>query len=140
MFRQKRQKPVKLQSLEELEPLMEDGKPILLEFFQLGCAPCRVMGGIVDELADEYAGGAHVVKVNVGRVPGAVQAFKIRSTPTFILLGYSQKTSKKGRRRAAAETARAQPTPRWRTSGLVRKDRMANVLESNGAVKAESSG
>ena len=48
------------------------------------------MDGIVNELADEYAGSAHVVKVDVGRVHGVIEAYGIRSTPTFVLLARSQ--------------------------------------------------
>jgi thiol-disulfide isomerase/thioredoxin len=132
-------KPAKLASLEELEPMLRSGKPVLLDFMQVGCSPCQVMDGIMNELANEYGETAHIVKVDVGRVPGAAEAFKIRSTPTFLLLGQAPaKKSKKARQRAAQRgetTARegGKITPRWRTSGLVRKDALRSVLESNGA-------
>jgi hypothetical protein len=97
------------------------------------------MSGIVDELAEEFADSAHVVKVDVRQVPGAVAAFTIRSTPTFVLLGRSQRTpSKKARKRTGGAPA-AQPasvSPRWRASGLVKKDDLARVLETNGGSRA----
>lgn len=140
MVFKKRPKPTKLQQLSDLDPLLEGEKPILLDFWQMGCQPCRVMDGIVNELAEEYAGSAHIVKVDVARVPGAVQQFKIRSTPTFVLLGRSRKASSKKARRKKPEALggadQARMTPRWRASGLVRKDVMERALESNGAVKA----
>jgi thiol-disulfide isomerase/thioredoxin len=136
----KRAKPAKIHSLDELKPMLESGKPILLDFMQLTCGPCKVMDGIVNELAEEYAGSAHVVKVDVTKVPGAAQAFGVRSTPTFVLLGTApQKKSNKARRRAGAETDTERGNriqPRWRTSGLVRKDQLQRVLESNGATPA----
>jgi thioredoxin 1 len=135
IFRRRRAKPINLSSLEELDPLMEGDAPILLDFFQVNCRSCKIMDGIVNELAEEYAGGAHVVKVDVGKVPGAAQAFKIRSTPTFVVLGRSRKVSKKKRRRQEGAD-KPDMTPRWRTSGLVQKDAMRRVLESNGAVAA----
>ena len=140
MFRRKRVKPLEITRLDELKGLAAEGKPILIDFFQFGCAPCKVMDGIVNELADEFAGAAHIVKVNVGRVPGAAAAFKVRSTPTFVLLGRSQKQpSKKARKRAAGGGAPAQKaySPRWRSSGLVRKDVLEQVLVSNGARRPE---
>lgn len=137
MFR-KRQKPTEVVRLNELEQLAAEGKPILIDFWKLGCNPCRMMDGIVGELADEFAGSAHVVKVNVGKVPGAIEAFGIRSTPTFVVLGRSQKKpSKKARKRAGGAPA---PTtahsPRWRASGLVNKDVLTKALESNGAKRS----
>ncbi len=133
----KRPKPVQLGHLGELEPMLESGKPVLLDFFQFGCAPCKVMDGIVNELAEEYAGSAHVVKVNVQRVPGAAETFKIRSTPTFILIGgTSRKQSKKARQKEAPAPVPGRMNPRWRASGLVKKDFLVRQLEGSGAVAA----
>ena len=134
-------KATKLNSLDELEPMLKSGKPVLLDFMQVGCSPCKVMDGIVNELAVEYGDSAHIVKVDVGKVPGAAQAFKVRSTPTFVLLGTAPaKMSKKARQRAAKQggpprNKSAKITPRWRSSGLVKKDALRGVLESNGAIR-----
>jgi thioredoxin 1 len=129
-----------MESLADLDPLMEGEAPILLDFWQVGCRSCKIMDGIVNELAEEYAGSAHILKVDVARVPGAVQEFGIRSTPTFVLLGRSRKKpSKKARRKKPQAPDAGDPatmTPRWRASGMVRKDVMARALESNGAVRA----
>ena len=135
-FFTKRQKARKLNGLDELGPMIESGRPVLIDFYQVGCAPCQVMDGIVNELAQEYGESAHVVKADVGRVPGAIQAFGIRSTPTFVLLGTANpKTSKKAKRRAAQNggSRSGKVTQRWRTSGLVKKDQLQRILESNGA-------
>ena len=107
----------------------------------MNCGPCKVMDGIVNELAVEYGDSAHIVKVDVGKVPGAAQAFKVRSTPTFVLLGRAPaKISKKARQRAAKQSDQprkksGQITPRWRTTGLVKKDALRGILESNGAIR-----
>ena len=143
MFSRK-QKATKLQTLDELEPMLRSGRPVLLDFMQVGCSPCKVMDGIVNELAEEFGDSAHIVKVDVGRVPGAAQAFKVRSTPTFVLLGKAPaKQSKKARQRAARQGGGesrkgGQITPRWRTSGLVKKDALRRILESNGANRIAS--
>ena len=137
MFRRKRVKPTDIERLDQLTELAGDDKPILIDFWRDGCQPCRTMDGIVSELAEEFEGAAHVVKIDIGRVPDAVRTFRIQSTPTFIVMGRSQKKpSKKARRRAAArgESPDRKPfTPRWRSSGLVRKDILEQALVSNGA-------
>jgi len=128
-------KPTKLMRLDELDPMLESGKPVLLDFFQLGCAPCQVMDGIMNELAREYGESAHIVKVDVTKVPGAAQTFAVRSTPTFVLLGRApEKKSKKKRQAARPGEPNAKPIgQRWRTTGLVKKDQLVRLLESNGA-------
>ena len=75
----KKSKPTKLQSLDELQPMLDSGKPVLLDLMQVNCGPCRIMDGVVNELAAEFGDSAHIVKVDVTKVPGAAQAFGIRS-------------------------------------------------------------
>jgi thiol-disulfide isomerase/thioredoxin len=136
MFKRKRVKALTIDRLDELKGLAAEGRPILIDFWKDGCQPCRTMDGIVDELANDFGEAAHVVKVNVGRVPGAVEQFRIQSTPTFVVLAKSQKKlSKKARQRAAKAGAPAKKaySPRWRSSGLVRKDVLEQALISNGA-------
>jgi thioredoxin 1 len=138
MFR-KRTKATRIEDLAQLDEIAADGKPVLIDFFQVGCRSCRIMDGIVDELADEYRDSAHVVKVDLGRVAGAVDAFTIRSTPTFVILATSMKRpSKKARKREGGSPASSpRPmSPRWRASGLIKKDDIARALQSNGAAPA----
>lgn len=128
----------RIDDLDELKPMLSSGRPVLIDFYQVGCAPCQVMDGIVNELAREYGESAHIVKADIGRVPGAVNAFGIRSTPTLVVMGRAPaKTSKKARKRAQGTKKHAdrRVTQRWRTSGLVKKDHLEKVLESNGARK-----
>jgi thioredoxin 1 len=136
----RKSKPVKMQSLAELQPMIESGKPVLLDFMQMNCRSCKIMDGIVNELAEEYGETAHIVKVDVTAVAGAAQEFKVRSTPTFILLSNAPpKTSKKAAKKAAQQSRpkgrQSQFAPRFRTSGLVKKDQLQRLLESNGATR-----
>lgn len=127
-------KAVKIHSLDELEPMIESGQPVLLDFFQVGCAPCQVMDGIMNELAREYGESAHIVKIDVTKVAGAAQVFKVRSTPTFVLLGRPEnRRNKKPRRTEPGPEPRGAIAQRWRTSGLVKKDQLIRVLEGHGA-------
>ena len=138
MFGRKRVKPIDLKSLDQLKPLVAEGKPVLIEFMQVGCRNCKIMDGIVSEVAEEYGGSAHVVKVDLGRVANAMDSFQVKSTPTFLLFGRpSLPTAKKKAKRQPAPPEREQqgPVVKWRTSGLVRKDVMTRAMESSGAVR-----
>ena len=44
----KKPKPKKIHSLDELKPMIDSGKPVLLDFIQVGCSPCQVMDGIMN--------------------------------------------------------------------------------------------
>jgi hypothetical protein len=99
------------------------------------------MDGIMNELSREYGKSAHVVKADIAYMPDAIARYKIRSTPTMVLLSTPPaKTSKKARQRAKGTkkvTTRA-VTQRWRASGLVQKDQLTRLLESNGATRVGS--
>lgn len=132
----KKQKPTRIHDLDALTPLIRSGKPVLIDFMQVNCGPCRIMDGIVNELAEQYGESAHIVKVDVSRVSGAAQVFNVRSTPTFVLIGHSRKkVSRKAERRGKAKEASGKVGARWRTTGLVKKDELERVLESNGATR-----
>ena len=69
------------QNFEEL--VMKSEKPVLVDFWAEWCGPCRMIGPIVEELANEYADKAIVGKVNVDLNPGVSAKFGIRSIPTI---------------------------------------------------------
>lgn len=136
----KKARPSKIHDLDELKPMIASGKPVLVDFMQVNCGPCRTMDGIVNELAREYGESAHIVKVDVQKVAGAAQTFNVRSTPTFVLFGSApEKKSKKKRQREQRSGAKSESdkrvNARWRATGLVKKDQLQRVLESNGAIK-----
>jgi thioredoxin 1 len=59
--------------------------PVLVDFWAPWCAPCRVIGPVVAELAKEYAGRLKVVKVNVDDHPQAPSRYGVRSIPNLVL-------------------------------------------------------
>ena len=45
------------------QEVLHSQRPTLVNFYADWCGPCRAMGPVVDELANDFQGRAHVVKV-----------------------------------------------------------------------------
>lgn len=66
--------------------VLKSERPVVVDFWASWCKPCQVMGGLMSELAQEYAGSVSVFKMNVDQCRGTAQAFGIRSIPTVVFL------------------------------------------------------
>ena len=66
--------------------VMKSDIPVLIDFWAPWCGPCRMMGPIIEQLAEEYEGKAKVGKVIVDEEGELSQAFGVMSIPTIVLV------------------------------------------------------
>ena len=67
------------------EVVLNSDKPVLVDFWAVWCGPCRMLGPIIEEVAQDFEGKAVVGKVDVDNNQQVSVDYGIRNIPTVLI-------------------------------------------------------
>ena len=79
-------KPIVVTDESFVQDVLHSNLPAVVDFWSSTCAPCQVMGGLLNELGPQYADRIQIFKANVEQSPEIAEQYRIRSIPTLVFL------------------------------------------------------
>ena len=67
------------------EEVMDETKPVIVDFYADWCGPCKMMSPIIDNIAEELGDMVKVGKVNTDENLDLATKFNVMSIPTIMI-------------------------------------------------------
>ena len=91
--------------------IINQSKPVLIDFYADWCGPCKTMAPILKQVKDHLGERVSVIKIDVDKNQALAAKYQVRGVPTLMLF-------KNGKQL-------------WRQSGVIQKDEIISLITKN---------
>ena len=77
------------------EKVLKSELPAMVDLWAPWCGPCRMVGPVVEELAEEYEGKLAFFKLNIDENPETAGQYGVTSIPTILFFKNGEELSDK---------------------------------------------
>jgi thioredoxin 1 len=65
--------------------VIENPKPVLVDFWGRWCGPCRMLAPMLEEIADRHQDSLKVVKLDIDECAAIAAKYEVQSVPTLLV-------------------------------------------------------
>ncbi|WP_439131168.1 thioredoxin [Polaribacter sp.] len=94
--------------MSKFSEIINQDKPVLVDFFAEWCGPCKMMSPILKEVKDGLGDEVSIIKIDVDKNQPLAAKYQVRGVPTLILYKSGQQV--------------------WRQSGMVQKNELVSII------------
>ena len=95
----------------KFDSIINDTRPVIVDFHALWCSPCKVQSPILKEVAAELGESVRIIKIDVDANNQLASRYSVQSVPTIIIFKDGKVV--------------------WRQSGVVSKSQLKSILMQN---------
>ncbi|MHB0755958.1 thioredoxin [Polaribacter sp. M15] len=95
--------------MSKFSEIINQEKPVLVDFFAEWCGPCKMMSPILKEVKDSLGDQVSIIKIDVDKNQTLASKYQVRGVPTLMLYKSGKQV--------------------WRQSGMVQKNELVSIID-----------
>lgn len=97
--------------MSKFSEIINQNKPVLVDFFAEWCGPCKMMSPVLTEVKSALGDKVSIIKIDVDKNQSLAAQYQVKGVPTFLLFKDGKQV--------------------WRQSGMIQKEELLTIISNN---------